>query len=62
MLLADNATGLIDSDIKPDDGDNGNDNEKRNALRDRGKLWRSRVIPYVLSASLGKLILNQIFL
>ena len=54
LFLADGAKGLIDLDIiPPDDEGSSNDDEKRNALRNRASLWRDRIVPYVLDGSLS---------
>ena len=56
IFLADGAKGLIDVDIvPPDEEGSSNDDEKRNAVRSRSMLWRNRVVPYVLDASLSML-------
>ena len=53
----DGAKGLVDGDIMPPPLEKGNDeheNEKRNAIRDRRGLWRTRVLPYVFDGALCK--------
>jgi len=52
---ADNATGLEDLDVMPDpdDADSNDDIDKRNAVRNRAKLWRNRIIYYKLDGSLN---------
>ena len=51
----DHAKNLVDGDIAvPKTDKNEEKNEKRNALRNRAKIWRSRVIPYALDSTLGK--------
>ena len=57
FLLADHARGLVDLDVKPSPGDAARGSgysEKRNAVRTRCLLWRSRIIHYVLDDSLRK--------
>ena len=57
FLLADHARGLVDLDVKlsPGDAAKGSGyNDKRNAIRTRCRLWRSRIIHYVLDDSLRK--------
>eukprot|EP00112_Aurelia_sp_Birch-Aquarium-sp1_P007983 Seg1871.3 transcript_id=Seg1871.3/GoldUCD/mRNA.D3Y31 product="Transmembrane protease serine 9" protein_id=Seg1871.3/GoldUCD/D3Y31 len=64
----DGAKGLVDGDIMPPPLENRNDeheneNEKRNAIRDRRGLWRTRVLPYVfdgLSAKAQQVIADTI--
>ena len=50
---------MVDGDILPPPLEKGNDaheniNEKRNAIRSRQKIWRTRVIPYTFHSSLCK--------
>ena len=59
FLAEDGAKGLVDGDIMPPPLEKGNDeheneNEKRNAIRDRRGLWRTRLLPYVFDGALCK--------
>ena len=60
FVLADNASGLEDLDVMPDPDDEGSndDIEKRNALRNRAKLWRDRVVHYKLDSSLSMFLIT----
>ena len=55
----DGAKGLVDGDIMPPplekrNNEHENENEKRNAIRDRRGLWRTRLLPYVFDNALCK--------
>eukprot|EP00794_Sanderia_malayensis_P018883 gene18883-20784_t len=58
----DGAKNLIDGDIHPPPltNDNDSDYEKRNAIRNKGQIWRTRVLPYVFDSSLAQSAINVI--
>ena len=55
MCLADHAKGLVNGDEIPQRRESDSEIQKRNAVRDRSRLWRTRVIPYKIDKSLSKL-------
>eukprot|EP00795_Rhopilema_esculentum_P016268 gene16268-7652_t len=58
------AKGLTDGDILPPTTVNAaadrNENEKRNAVRNRGQIWRTRVIPYHIDRSIPSYVRRKI--
>ena len=54
FISADGAQGLINGDVLPRPKKSGSEIEKRNAVRDKSRLWKNGVVPYVFGLGLSK--------